>query len=333
MGTISKYVAKNGAITYQAKVRRKGTPVQTRTFREKKDAAAWVRATEAALDRGELPKSAKVQPDGLNTLADVLRRYASDVSPKKRGGDIEVLTLRRWLRECREFVSTPLAQLDASKVAAWRDSQMEGRAGSSVARQQNLLLSAVNLARAEWGCDIPVFKVARPKSPPHRDRILKPKEEKVLLAEARRAQNAYLHPCIVFALETAMRAGEIINARWIDVDWDRRVIRLPRTKTDVPRDVPLSAKALAALEPLDRDTERVFAGLTSETLKRQFIRLVKRCKIADFHFHDCRHTCLSRLAREKGWNPIQLATLSGHKDLKMLQRYVHLRADDLVAML
>lgn len=118
---------------------------------------------------------------------------------------------------------------------------MGGRAGSSVARQQNLLLSAINLARAEWGCDIPVFKVARPKSPPHRDRILKQKEEKVLLAEARLTQNPYLHPCIVFALETAMRASEIINARWTDIDWDRRVIRLPRTKTDVPRDVPLSA--------------------------------------------------------------------------------------------
>ncbi|WP_157657917.1 hypothetical protein [Burkholderia ubonensis] len=53
-----------------------------------------------------------------------------------------------------------------------------------------------------------MFKVARPKSPPHRDRILKPKEEKLLLAEARRAQCPYLHSCIVFALETATRAGE-----------------------------------------------------------------------------------------------------------------------------
>lgn len=333
MGTISKYVAKNGAVTFQAKVRRKGAPTQTRSFHEKKDAEKWVRAAEAALDRGELPKPNKPQPGGLNTLADVLRRYANEVSPKKRGGDIEVLTLRRWLRECREFVSIPLAMLDAGQVAAWRDSQLEGRAGSTVARQMNLLLGAVNLARAEWGCDIPVFKVARPKSPPHRDRLLKPNEEKLLLAEARRALNPHLHPCIVFALETAMRAGEIIGARWADIDWERRVIHVPRTKTDVPRDVPLSGKAIAALESLDRDTDRVFAGLTSETLKRQFIRLVRRCRIVDFHFHDCRHTCLSRLAREKGWNPIQLATLSGHKDIRMLQRYVHLRADDLVAML
>ncbi|MGS0892699.1 tyrosine-type recombinase/integrase [Burkholderia stagnalis] len=49
----------------------------------------------------------------------------------------------------------------------------------------------------------------------------------------------------MFALEAAMRAGEIINARWTDIDWDRCVIRLPRTKTGVPRDVPLSAKTLA----------------------------------------------------------------------------------------
>ncbi|MGN6083178.1 tyrosine-type recombinase/integrase [Trinickia sp.] len=330
MGTISKYVAKNGDVTFQGKVRRKGFPSLTKTFHDKRDCEKWIRAQEAAFDRGEVPTAAKPRADGLNTLADVLRRYAEEVSPKKRGGDIELMTVRRWLRECREFVSTPLAQLDAAKVAAWRDGQMEGRAGSSVARQMNLLLAAVNLARAEWGCaDIPTIKVARPKSPPHRDRILKPSEEKTLLAEA----NTSLRPVIVFALETAMRAGEIMNAKWTDIDWERRVIHLPRTKTDQPRDVPLSPKALAALESLPKDTGRVFASLTGETLKRQFIRLVKRCGIADFHFHDCRHTCLSRLAREKGWNPIQLATLSGHKDIRMLQRYVHLKADDLVAML
>ncbi|OJB10567.1 hypothetical protein BGV52_10130 [Burkholderia ubonensis] len=57
------------------------------------------------------------------------------------------------------------------------------------------------------------------------------------------------------------------------------------------------------------NTECVFAGLTSETLKRQFIRLVKQCKIADFHSMTAATRAQSRLAREKSWNPIQLAPL------------------------
>ncbi|HWX13252.1 MAG TPA: hypothetical protein VNZ04_14850, partial [Trinickia sp.] len=106
MGTLTKRVAKNGDVTFQAKVRRKGWPDQTKTFHDKKDAAAWMRAREAALDRGEGPSVDRTRTDGPNTLADVLRRYAEEISPKKRGGDIEGLTIRRWLRECREFTAT-----------------------------------------------------------------------------------------------------------------------------------------------------------------------------------------------------------------------------------
>jgi integrase len=333
MGTISKWVAKNGEVTFQAKCRRKGFRSKTKSFTERKDASAWIRATESAWDRGEVGEPKRTAANGLHTVADVLRRYAAKVSPKKNGGDIEIQTINRWLRECKEFIALEAARLSSADVAKWRDLQLEGRAGSSVARQMNILFAAINLARAEWDCEIPTIKVARPKSPPHRDRILKPDEEKKLLAAAGKDANKYLLPIIVFALETAMRAGEIINARWTDIDWERRVIHVPRTKTGQPRDVPMSARVIDTIKALDQTTDRVFDGLNSETLKRRFIKVVKVCEIKNFHFHDCRHTCLSRLAREKGWNPLHLSTLSGHKDIRMLQRYVHLKADDLVAML
>ncbi|PMS37140.1 site-specific recombinase XerD [Trinickia symbiotica] len=327
MGTISKHVAKNGDVTFQAKVRRKGWPTQSKTFHDKKEADKWVRATESALDRGELSKAAKPKADGLNTLADVLRRYAEDISPKKRGGDIEGLTIRRWLRECREFVSMPLAALDAQKVATWRDSQLEGRAGSSVARQMNLLLAAVNLARAEWGCtEIPPIKVARPKSPPHRDRVLTAEEEKRLLNAA-----GDLRPVIEFAIATAMRQGEIAALKWSDIDWTRKIARLHTSKNGLPRDVPLSTRAIAALECLERGRGPVF-GLSAESIKRQFIRLVKRCKITGLRFHDLRHTAITRYARA-GLNPIQLSVISGHKDIRMLARYTHLKAEELVGVM
>ena len=46
-------------------------------------------------------------------------------------------------------------------------------------------------------------------------------------------------------------------------------------------------------------------------------------------FHDLRHETTSRLF-EKGLNPVEVATITGHKDTKMLMRYTHLRAEDLV---
>ncbi len=52
----------------------------------------------------------------------------------------------------------------------------------------------------------------------------------------------------------------------------------------------------------------------------------------DLRFHDLRHEAVTRLL-ERGFNVIETATISGHKELRMLQRYSHLRAVDLVERL
>ena len=64
----------------------------------------------------------------------------------------------------------------------------------------------------------------------------------------------------------------------------------------------------------------------------EFSKLCRRTGIDDFHFHDLRHEATSRLF-EKGLNPVEVATITGHKDTKMLMRYTHLRAEDLVKRL
>ena len=50
--------------------------------------------------------------------------------------------------------------------------------------------------------------------------------------------------------------------------------------------------------------------------------------LMDLTFHDLRHEATSRLF-EKGFNPMEVATITGHKTLQMLKRYTHLRAEDL----
>jgi integrase len=54
-----------------------------------------------------------------------------------------------------------------------------------------------------------------------------------------------------------------------------------------------------------------------------------RAGINDLHFHDLRHEATSRLF-EKGFNPMEVSAITGHKTLQMLKRYTHLRAEDLV---
>ena len=67
-------------------------------------------------------------------------------------------------------------------------------------------------------------------------------------------------------------------------------------------------------------------------LSGEFLKLCRRKGIHDLHFHDLRHEATSRLF-EKGLNPVEVATITGHKDPRMLMRYTHLRAEDLARKL
>ena len=71
---------------------------------------------------------------------------------------------------------------------------------------------------------------------------------------------------------------------------------------------------------------------TPRGLSGAFLKLCRKTDIDDLHFHDLRHEATSRLF-EKGLNPVEVATITGHKDTKMLMRYTHLRAEDLVGKL
>ena len=71
---------------------------------------------------------------------------------------------------------------------------------------------------------------------------------------------------------------------------------------------------------------------TARGLSGAFLKLCRKVKIDDLHYHDLRHEATSRLF-EKGLNPVEVATITGHKDPRMLMRYTHLRAEDLAKKL
>jgi integrase len=130
-----------------------------------------------------------------------------------------------------------------------------------------------------------------------------------------------------------MRQGEIVNLRWQHVDTKRRTAFLPDTKNGEARTVPLSTVVVDLLQALPRSiTGEVFPGVTTEAVKQAFIRATRRAKIEDFHFHDLRHEATTRLF-ERGLNIIEVSSITGHKDLQMLRRYTHLRAEDLAKKL
>ena len=78
-------------------------------------------------------------------------------------------------------------------------------------------------------------------------------------------------------------------------------------------------------------TGKVFP-LSPVALRGLWNRVCKRAGISKLMFHDLRHEATSRFF-EKGLNVMEVAAITGHKDLRMLQRYTHLRAEDLAKKL
>ena len=130
-----------------------------------------------------------------------------------------------------------------------------------------------------------------------------------------------------------MRRGENLSLTWQYVHLDKRFVHLPDTKNGDSRDVPLSPLALELLRELPRNIRGgVVFPLHYEALKSAWRRACARASITNLRFHDLRHEATSRFF-EKGLNVMEVAAITGHKDLRMLQRYTHLRAEDLALKL
>lgn len=317
---------------WQAQVRRKGLAPRAKSFDAKSDAERWARNLEADIDRcGNLPDTRLAE---RMTVRELLARYLMEITPTKRSASTETYRVKALMK--RDIAHRTLAMLSSADIASYRDERLKVVSTSSVIRELNTIAHAVDVARKEWGVHMvqnPVRMIRRPAPPRGRDRRLNGDEEQLLLAAADAGRSPYMRPLIILAIETAMRQGEMLLLTWNDVDLDRRIAHLDMTKNGESRDVPLSSRALDALGVLKQQQidERVVPS-TKSGVQQAWGHLRTRAKLTDLHFHDLRHEAVSRLL-ERGLNVIETATISGHKELRMLQRYSHLRAEDLVAKL
>ena len=319
---------------WQARVKRDGVVVE-KTFLNKRDAEKWARLTEAGIERGDYeptPQKTAQEVAYPETLADVLQRYKVEVADSHRSATtlINVTTLIRTIG------ATSISDLNAQAVAHWRDARLQVVKPPSVVRELNTLSAVLNHARKEWCYPIanPIQDIKRPAQGQRRERRLEADEEDRLLTELAQQYGF----AVRFALHTAMRRGEILSLIWRNVDLPNRVAVLPVTKNGESRRVPLSTVAVSilieqrcAMGNVVDFSGRVFP-VHHISLDKAWRRACGRAGIEGLHFHDLRHEAVSRLF-ELGLNPMEVASISGHKTMSMLQRYTHLKAERLAEKL
>jgi site-specific recombinase XerD len=177
----------------------------------------------------------------------------------------------------------------------------------------------------------PASKIKRKLESPGRVRFLSAKEEQILSKEIAKSYPLHLS-AFQISVHTGIRAGEQFRTRWTSVDFDQKILTIPKSKNGDTRHIPLNRVAWAAFRQLwQRKSELPWVFLNSEgaRLRNQrdwFDPVLEATKLPDYTWHCNRHTFASRLVM-KGVDLRTVGELLGHRSFQMTMRYAHLAAD------
>ena len=325
---------------WNAQVRIKGRPTQTKTFFTIEEAEQWSADCEVRFKRSE---------STLKALTPVYLEEVLTKNGKQRGGYDSIRN--RLVNLDKHFGSTPLEKITSENVATYKVERLKKAANGTVRLELQLLSRFLRWAASEKGvaCNDVVKPVRLPEAGKPRDKILTHLQYQMILERVETCRSK-LSGClqgmseakaiIILAWETAMRRGEILALSPSMIDFRQRVIHLAdhQTKNAEARDVPLSSVALDLLKSLcegkgeERHRHTRLFTLRPYSVSQAFRRACREVRIEGVCFHSLRHTCITRYA-EKGLNTIQLQCISGHKDITMLARYSHIKASSVAVLM
>lgn len=221
-------------------------------------------------------------------------------------------------KNLRDIKPAMIEQFKAKRIAA-------ERAKATVNRELSVLSKVFTLAIRHEKADVnPCKSVERFALDNERVRYLTEDEEKRLFQAM--GDNEQLKDIVTVALHTGMRRGEIFNLKWFDLDFERSLIQVRKTKTKLNRVVPMNSKIRKVLDKQRRTSEFVFTsdktGGRLRDVKKAFKTARVDAGIPDFQLRDLRHSCATRLA-DKGEELVTVAEILGHTDIRMTKRYSH----------
>lgn len=312
---------------WQVQIRRQGEVPLSRTFTYRTDATAWVRQVESKQDRGD--GAVDIRQLRKVTIDDLLKRYGATITVAKRGASVETIRIACLRRS--ELAKLSLLAASPDRFAAYRDRRLTEVASATVRKEMALLRHLFRIARQEWNLPLaanPIADLKPPAPAKARNRRLGPDEAAKLAAAIQVVRSPTMRALVTFALQTGMRRSELIKCRWGHFNRVARTLLIPETKTDNARTIPLSIAALDTLGTIAGNDGDLIFPVTANAVRLTWERIRIRAGMRDFRFHDLRHEAISRFF-EKGLSVPEVALISGHKDVRMLMRYTHLRAENI----
>ena len=311
MATIRKHYGK-----WQGLVRRVGNKVISKSFVSKTQAKKWCKQMEVKLDRGDFSDYSEASK---LLLGDLLKRFINEGKHKKKKS-FKMYEFRCEILRKDTIADINLLRLSSKHLAEFKDRKLKKVGPSTFNKYLSLLSVVIDTAMQDWGIYLPhnpCRVIKREKEPRPRDRILKDDELSRLLKVCSVSKNRYLKHLVLISIETAMRVGELLAMRYDQIDFEKRTLLIPETKTGRPRTIPLSTKALEILKSMPRRLDGKVFPLTIDMLEYHFKVARHKANIKGFRWHDLRrHAC--SLLFEKGLSVPEVQLFSGHKDPRIL---------------
>lgn len=185
------------------------------------------------------------------------------------------------------------------------------------------------------------------------ERYLSSEQAKSLIEAVKQSESEMLQYIVLFLIYTGARKREALDAKWQDIDWDKRSWRIPKTKSGKVRHVPLSNNAYEVLlllktkllggywpgivVPCDMQQAALTNIFMNTKTGKAYVSFFyswnaarQRAGLPDFRVHDLRHSFASFLVNA-GRSLYEVQELLGHADIRTTSRYSHLSRERLIS--
>jgi integrase len=352
-GIIQKKNKSSGKLEWYARIVRTDGSGKKKQYTQRADSKAHARRlrnqlTEKYKDRGEQA----IEGDKLlfKELAQTYKEkklftavyHGEGKSKRKVGGLRSVLGPLHYLEVLKEHFGNKLIRnishndIEEFKCKRLRVPKIGGgeRSITDVNRCLEQMRAILRFAIRQGWLNRSPFEMGSPlisRADENRREVVLSAANEASLLNACSGRRSHLRPLIVTALDTAMRRGELFKLRWQDVSFEARtiVITAMNSKTAKERAVGMTRRVYAELASLrDRsahDPADVVFGI-KDTVKTSFTSACKEAGINDLHFHDLRHTAITRMI-QAGLAPMEVMKISGHTQMTTFVRYVNPNTD------
>ena len=287
---------------------------------------------------GQDPCEEKEQAKKVPTFASFIEdQYLPYVKSYKRSWDTDVSLLKNHLlpRFSAKYMDE-ITRQDIVKMHS--DRKASGAAAGSANRLLIMMRYIFNLA-VRW--EVPGIKTNPTKGVPlmeennKKERYLTVDEAQRLYDAVCKSQNTMLQYIVPMLILTGARKREVLDAKWEDFDFIRRIWRIPMSKSGKARHVPLSDGALNILSTMPRGMKCEWTFPNPDT-KKPFVSIFcawdtarQSVGLGDVRVHDLRHSHASFLVNA-GRTLYEVQHILGHTQVKTTQRYAHLSHDTLL---